>query len=587
MPHPETQVSAEKTAAKSEKKPVKPTAHFAALHSEITEALNIAEFGVPAQGQPLSQRGVLIETSRNRLTLSTFDFWTAVSVNMPVGTPVAKGYSLLDFTELKALAAMVAGETKAVAARTPVSLAGDLLATEHITVPIATLDIHEFTHPPEAVPAMATMDAQTFLAQLNRVLPTAGRDDTLPALTGVQMTMDGETLTMAATDRYRFAVAEVTAHATVQPPEKPLTSLIPAGVLAPLVGTSGPAPGVAGHPQEGEGVAVHPDVPYGFPAAVVGVRPHLVVARPVGRLLRLGEGEVAFFHHVQRVVGQVGVALVELVDEQHPGPLGEQRGAWSRPAASRARGSAVPGRRARPDGVIGAPVAPPARSLMCVRACGGAAGGSSVPARQRLFGARAACCGDRGRWAVGCATPVAGAPVYTPHRVVSCRRVCALLRALAGTGAAVFDGPGRVCGVRCGGRWSGCAVPSGRVLLVDVRDKSDIGLLNGWAFAGTRIALAATHPGGTSGPGPHPILAGAVRGPVLTVPLAPAGGSPSRPTAGPVLLRPHAVSRAPSGARSSPSRWPRQGAAPGGQRPALRLLPVSVSGLLPCAGRGS
>ncbi|WP_157839193.1 hypothetical protein [Streptomyces flavidovirens] len=80
---------------------------------------------------------------------------------------------------------MAPGGTKTVAARTPVSLAGDLLATEHITMPITMLNIHEFTHPQEAVPAMATMDAQTFLAQLNRVLPTAGRDETLPTLTGV------------------------------------------------------------------------------------------------------------------------------------------------------------------------------------------------------------------------------------------------------------------------------------------------------------------------------------------------------------------------------------------------------------------
>jgi DNA polymerase-3 subunit beta len=223
------------TAKNAEKKPVKPTAHFAGMHAQITEALNIAEFGVPTQAQPLAQRGVLIETSRNRLTLSTFDFWTAVSVTVPVGTPVAKGYSLLDFVELKkALAAMVAGETKTVAARTPVSLAGDLLATEHITLPITTLDIHEFTHQPQAVPAMATMDAQKFLAQLNRVLPTAGRDETLPTLTGVQMTLEGEKLTMAATDRYRFAVAEVPTSATVKPLEKPLTTLIPAGILAPL-----------------------------------------------------------------------------------------------------------------------------------------------------------------------------------------------------------------------------------------------------------------------------------------------------------------------------------------------------------------
>ncbi|WP_331757217.1 hypothetical protein OH782_42090 (plasmid) [Streptomyces sp. NBC_01544] len=227
-----TQVNSEK---KADKEPVKPTAHFAALHAQITEALSIAEFGVPAVAQPVAQSGVLIETSRNRLTLSTFDFWTAVSVTAPVETPVAKGYSLLHFAQLKkALAAMAAGETKAVAARTPVSLAGDLLATEHITVPITALDINAFTHPPEAVPAMATMDAQTFLTQLNRVLTTAGRDDTLPTLTGVQMTLDGGTLTMAATDRYRFAVAEVTARATIQPPEKPLTALIPAGVLTPL-----------------------------------------------------------------------------------------------------------------------------------------------------------------------------------------------------------------------------------------------------------------------------------------------------------------------------------------------------------------
>ncbi|MET9427833.1 MULTISPECIES: DNA polymerase III subunit beta [unclassified Streptomyces] len=101
-------------------------------------------------------------------------------------------------------------------------------------MPITTLDIHEFTHPPEAVPAMATMDAQTFVTQLNRVLPTAGRDETLPVLTGVQITLEGETLTMAATDRYRFAVAEVPTSGTVQPLDKPLTTLIPASILAPL-----------------------------------------------------------------------------------------------------------------------------------------------------------------------------------------------------------------------------------------------------------------------------------------------------------------------------------------------------------------
>ncbi|WP_329583369.1 DNA polymerase III subunit beta [Streptomyces sp. NBC_01361] len=219
------------TNPKAATKPVKPTAQFAVRHSQITEALNIAEFGA---GQAVAQRGVLIETSRNRITLNTFDFWTAVSVSIPVGTAAVRGHSLLDFAELKkALAAMVAGETKKTAASTMVSLAGDLLATEHITVPITTLDTNEFAHPPKAVPAIVTVDAQAFLAQLARVLPAAGQDITLPALTGVQMALNGETLTMAATDRYRFAVAEVTTQPAMSD-EKELTTLIPAGILAAL-----------------------------------------------------------------------------------------------------------------------------------------------------------------------------------------------------------------------------------------------------------------------------------------------------------------------------------------------------------------
>ncbi|MYR56271.1 hypothetical protein GTY54_08425, partial [Streptomyces sp. SID625] len=57
---------------------------------------------------------------------------------------------------------MAAGETKAQAQRAEVSLTGDLLSTEHLTVPLATLGPEEFTRPPEAVPAMAAVDAKGF-----------------------------------------------------------------------------------------------------------------------------------------------------------------------------------------------------------------------------------------------------------------------------------------------------------------------------------------------------------------------------------------------------------------------------------------
>ncbi|MEO3976704.1 DNA polymerase III subunit beta [Streptomyces sp. CAU 1734] len=214
--------------------PARPTARMFLDHGPLTRALKIAEFGVGMKSLSEAQRGVFIETGRGRATLTTFDYKTAVSVSVP--GRARKGGSLLHFGQLqKALAAMVAGETKARAERTSVSLSGDLLSTEHLTVPIAALEMEEFTRPPEPVPAMATVDAGEFFAELKRVLPAVGRDDTLPVLTTVHLTLSGQTLTMAATDRYRLAEGHVRAEATVRPQDEPLSVLFPASVLAALL----------------------------------------------------------------------------------------------------------------------------------------------------------------------------------------------------------------------------------------------------------------------------------------------------------------------------------------------------------------
>ncbi|WP_217226026.1 DNA polymerase III subunit beta [Streptomyces anulatus] len=212
----------------------KPTACLILDHGPLARALKIAEFGVGANSPSDAQRGVLIETGRGRATLTTYDYETAVSVSVPGG--VRKGAALLHFAQLqKALGAMAAGETKTRAERTSVSLAGDLLSTEYLTVPIAPLELEEFTRPPEPVPAMATVDAAQFFAELKRVLPAAGRDDTRPVLTNVNLTLSGERLTLAATDVYRLAEGQVKAEAAVRPLAKSLSVLFPADVLTALL----------------------------------------------------------------------------------------------------------------------------------------------------------------------------------------------------------------------------------------------------------------------------------------------------------------------------------------------------------------
>ncbi|MEU7032015.1 hypothetical protein AB0A60_35620 [Streptomyces sp. NPDC046275] len=203
------------------KNPAKPNAaEFSCTYAEFSSALRTAEFGINPKLPNSAQRGVIVETRDGQAVFSTFDLYTAVRVTVPCPDAQPDGTSLLDFTELsKTLAALVAGETKATAAATTVSLRGDLLSGPDMTVPISALDTTAYVPAPAPVAATVVLDGQILRRQLDRVLPTAGTDITLPVLAGVQITIDAETCTLAATDRYRFAVADLPARTTPGAPQ--------------------------------------------------------------------------------------------------------------------------------------------------------------------------------------------------------------------------------------------------------------------------------------------------------------------------------------------------------------------------------
>ena len=54
-----------------------------------------------------------------------------------------------------------------------------------------------------------TLASDVFATTVSQVAIAAGRDDSLPTLTGVHVEINEETLTLAATDRYRLAVREI------------------------------------------------------------------------------------------------------------------------------------------------------------------------------------------------------------------------------------------------------------------------------------------------------------------------------------------------------------------------------------------
>ena len=78
---------------------------------------------------------------------------------------------------------------------------------------------------------MAEAVAQTVVA--------AGRDDTLPMLTGIRVEIEGDKLTLAATDRFRLAVREL--GWTPDTPDMSTAVLVPARTLADAAKTLGGA----------------------------------------------------------------------------------------------------------------------------------------------------------------------------------------------------------------------------------------------------------------------------------------------------------------------------------------------------------
>jgi DNA polymerase-3 subunit beta len=95
---------------------------------------------------------------------------------------------------------------------------------------LPTLPVDDYPSLPAMPDVTGSVESDVFAAAVAQVALAAGRDDTLPVLTGVRVEIEGDELTLAATDRYRLAVRTL--------PWKPeqddlsVTALVPARTLA-------------------------------------------------------------------------------------------------------------------------------------------------------------------------------------------------------------------------------------------------------------------------------------------------------------------------------------------------------------------
>jgi DNA polymerase III subunit beta len=144
----------------------------------------------------------------------------------------------LDVAVAEAGAVLVPGRLLADITRSlppqPVELAVDgsrvhlTCGSARFTLP--TLPLDEYPSLPDLPEVSGTVGSDAFAAAVASVAVAAGRDDTLPVLTGIRVEIDGDVVTLAATDRYRLGVR--TLRWKPLEPSMQATALVPARTLA-------------------------------------------------------------------------------------------------------------------------------------------------------------------------------------------------------------------------------------------------------------------------------------------------------------------------------------------------------------------
>ncbi len=74
---------------------------------------------------------------------------------------------------------------------------------------LPTMPVEDYPTLPEMPQLAGSVSPQVFAEAVTQVAVAAGKDDTLPMLTGIRLEIEGSKLTMAATDRFRLAVREL------------------------------------------------------------------------------------------------------------------------------------------------------------------------------------------------------------------------------------------------------------------------------------------------------------------------------------------------------------------------------------------
>lgn len=198
---------------------------FRVVREDFADAVAWVARNLPTRPTIPVLAGVLLTGTDTGLTISGFDY--EVSAEVQVSAEISSPGSILVSGRL------LSDITKALPAKpVEVSVEGSRvsLTCGSARFSLPTLAVEDYPALPALPDETGVVGADLFAEAIGQVAVAAGRDDTLPMLTGIRVEISGESVVLAATDRFRLAVRELTWATSVADIETAV--LVPAKTLA-------------------------------------------------------------------------------------------------------------------------------------------------------------------------------------------------------------------------------------------------------------------------------------------------------------------------------------------------------------------
>ncbi len=200
----------------------------------LAQAVTWAARTLPSRPSIPVLSGVMLIAEQDSLTLSSFDYEISARVQITVdviepGKALVSGRLLADITKALPAAPVI------------IKLEGNRVFIEcgRSSFTLPTLPVEDYPALPDMPTTAGNVDGDVFAEAVAQVAIAAGKDDTIPVLTGIRMEIDGSNVTLAATDRYRLAVRTFPWSPTKTSIE--LNTLVPARILADAAKSMGSA----------------------------------------------------------------------------------------------------------------------------------------------------------------------------------------------------------------------------------------------------------------------------------------------------------------------------------------------------------